>query len=188
MLDDVPSLLYPVGQPIVRLLLLAARGRLLDARDIGSAANPAVVAEATALLLFAGRDPLGATFDNGRGRQFTVVGVVSNVSHQIGGGERSVPAYVIPEHDMRRLTILLRTRSRSGPTLLADLRLQVGRLAPGEIVTVRQWTDSIATLTALRNPRFQTLVLGSFVALALGLTAMGVFGVVASSRLSLTPP
>jgi len=154
------------------------RGRLLDARDIGSAANPAVVAEATARLLFADRDPLGATFDNGRGRQFTVVGVVSDVSYQIGGVERSVPAYVFPEHDTRRLTILLRARSRGGPTLLADLRRQVGQLAPGDVVSVRQWTDSISALTELRNPRFQTLVLGSFAALALGLTAIGVFGVV----------
>ena len=153
-------------------------GRLPDARDIGSAANPAVVAEATARMLFADRDPLGATFDNARGRQFTVIGVVQDVSYQIGGGERSVPVYVLPEHDTRRLTIVLRTRSRGGPTLQADLRRQMGQLAPGEIVTIRQWTDSIAALTALRNPRFQTLVLGSFATLALGLTAIGIFGVV----------
>jgi len=152
------------------------RGRLPNIQDIGSATNVAVVAESTARLLFPGRDPLGATFDNGRGREFTVVGVVSDVRYAFG--QHPSPAYVIPEDATRALTIVVRTTTRR-PSLVVDLRRQAGQFAPGEIVTVNWWTDSIAAISEYRNPRFQTLVLGSFAALALGLTAIGVFGVVA---------
>lgn len=107
---------------------------------------------------------------------FTVVGVVSDVRYAFG--QHPSPAYVIPEGATRALTIVVRTTTRR-PSLVVDLRRQAGQFAPGEIVTVNWWADSIAAISEYRNPRFQTLVLGSFAALALGLTAIGVFGVVA---------
>jgi putative ABC transport system permease protein len=48
-------------------------------------------------------------------------------------------------------------------------------------VTGVWWSDAMDEQTAYRNPRFQTLVLGTFAGLALGLTALGVFGVVTSA-------
>jgi putative ABC transport system permease protein len=154
------------------------RGRLPNIQDIGSATNVAVVADSTARLLFPGRDPLGATFHNGRGRQFTVIGVVSDVSYHLSERDWPLPAYVIPEDATRALTIVVRTTTRR-PSLVVDLRRQVGQFAPGDVVAVDWWADSISAIGEFRNPRFQTLVLGSFAALALGLTAIGVFGVVA---------
>jgi ABC-type antimicrobial peptide transport system permease subunit len=63
--------------------------------------------------------------------------------------------------------------------MLAEARREVGLLAPETPVTGVWWSDSIDAQTAYRNPRFQTLVLGTFGALALGLTALGVFAAVA---------
>jgi putative ABC transport system permease protein len=40
------------------------------------------------------------------------------------------------------------------------------------------WSDSIDSLAAYRNPRFQTLVLGAFALLALVLAVMGIFAAV----------
>ena len=48
------------------------------------------------------------------------------------------------------------------------------------------WSDSIEGLAAYRNPRFQTLVLGTFGALSLVLTSLGIFAVVAFAVASRT--
>lgn len=46
-------------------------------------------------------------------------------------------------------------------------------------MTAAWWSDRIDALTPYRQPRFQALVLGGFAALALGLTALGIFAIVA---------
>ncbi len=92
--------------------------------------------------------------------------------------ESGPPAYVIPEDATRLLTLVVKTRGRQD-AILADLKREVGALAPGTPVTAAWWTESIAALTSYRNPRFQTLVLASFATLALVLCALGVFSVVA---------
>jgi ABC-type antimicrobial peptide transport system permease subunit len=51
-------------------------------------------------------------------------------------------------------------------------------VAPESLVNADWWSDAIDETTAFRNPRFQTLVLGSLACLALALTALGVFGVI----------
>jgi ABC-type lipoprotein release transport system permease subunit len=100
------------------------------------------------------------------------------VTQSIGGRDLP-PAYVVPGEEFFGIrTLVVRTRSRSEATL-ADVRRQIGAMAPGAPVTARWWSDSISAVTAYRNPRFQTLVLGSFASLALSLTALGVFGLVA---------
>jgi putative ABC transport system permease protein len=45
-------------------------------------------------------------------------------------------------------------------------------------MTTAWWSESIDSLAAYRNPRFQTMVLVCFAAFALVLTGLGVFGVV----------
>ena len=62
--------------------------------------------------------------------------------------------------------------------VLADIKAAVRTVAPDSLVTVAWWTDSIRDTNAYRNPRFQTIVLGTLGVLALMLTALGVFGVV----------
>lgn len=152
-------------------------GRLLDWSDIRNGADASVVSESAARTLFPGRDPLGATFLSGRGRQFVVVGVVADIR---GSLEREVspPVYVIPSEATRSLTLVVHTRARQGTTL-PGIKREISTLAPGILVRAEWWADTINSLSGYRNPRFQTLVLGTFAILALGLTALGVFGVVA---------
>lgn len=76
------------------------------------------------------------------------------------------------------MTLVARMRSR-GPHALEDVRREIAALAPGSPVTSVSWSDSINALAAYRNPRFHTLVLGTFAMLALVLTAMGIFAAVA---------
>jgi predicted permease len=153
------------------------RGRSPNWQDVQSGADVAVVSEAASRTLFAGRDPLNATFTNGRGRQFAVVGVVSDVRASLDG-DSGAPAYVIAGANTRMLTIVARVRGQQA-AVLAGIKRDMSRLAGGQPSTVEWWTDSISALTSYRNPRFQTIVLGTFATLALALMAVGIFGVVA---------
>jgi putative ABC transport system permease protein len=63
--------------------------------------------------------------------------------------------------------------------VLASLQREVSARAPESPVTAVWWTDRIEALTPYRQPRFQALVLGGFATLALGLTAIGIFAIVA---------
>ena len=75
------------------------------------------------------------------------------------------------------MSLMVQMRGKSDAAL-ADLKRELSALAPGTPVGAGWWSDEIGSNTAYRNPRFQTLVLGSFAALALGLTATGILGVV----------
>ena len=164
-----PGYFEAVGIPVVR-------GRLLTSGDMDG--DEAVVAESAVRALFPDRDAVGATFRTRQGRQFTVVGVVGDVQRSLG---RPMPplAYVLPAPDTTRgMTIVARMRNR-GSSALADARGEIAALVPGTPVTAVWWTDAIDALATYRNPRFQSLVLGTFAVLALVLTSLGVFAAVA---------
>jgi len=152
------------------------RGRLLDVNDARSGALVAVLSEAAVRALFPDRDPIGASVSTPSGGTFTVVGVVADIRRSLEQ-ESTHPVYVLPHEAIRMMTMVVRTRS-IGAATLADLKRDVAALSPNSPVGAAWWSESIAALTAYRNPRFQTVVLGSFAALALVLTATGILGVV----------
>ena len=147
------------------------RGRLPN--GLGEAA----VSESVARSLFAGSDPVDTAVQDLKGRQYRVTGIIADVRTQPDHG-LAASIYIVSGESTRELTLLVRTRVRH-PALLAELKREIGALAPGTPVLASWWTDSIGALTFYRNPRFQTLVLASFAALALGLTGLGTYGIVA---------
>jgi predicted permease len=157
------------------------RGHTFAPKDLRSDPDAAVVSASAARVMFAGRDPLGATFDNGRGRTFHVIGIVGDVrrSLDVQDERRLLPVvYVMPGASTRLLTVVAQTRDRSEATLAA-IKADVHALVPTSRVNA-DWLDDVVTeQTAYRNPRLQTIVLGGFAGLALVVTMVGVFGVVA---------
>jgi predicted permease len=153
-----------------------ARGRLPDWDDVAGGSDVFVVSESAARVLFPGRDPIGGVLAGSSGRQFTIVGIVSDVVKSLDRKSES-PVYVIPGDATRRLTVIARMRSHDDAAL-AEIKREVSALTPTTPVTAAWWADDISALTAYRNPRFQTIVLGSFAGLAIGLVAVGMFGVV----------
>ena len=152
------------------------RGRSFTSADIAGE-DAAVLSESAARALFADRDAIGANFRTREGRQFVVVGVVSDVKRSLTR-QLDPLAYVMPPPKMTRsMTLVARMRTQSAGALV-DARRQIGRLAPDIAVTAVWWSDSITASTPYRNPRFQTLVLATFAGLAITLTALGVFAVV----------
>ena len=152
------------------------RGRLIDASDVRSGADVAVVSEGAAKILFPDRDPLGAVLSNTRERSFVVIGVVGDVRTRFGD-DMTQPIYVLPGPGARMMSLMVRMRGK-GDAALAVVKRELSALAPGTPVGAGWWSDEIGSNNAYRNPRFQALVLGSFAALALVLTATGILGVV----------
>jgi hypothetical protein len=52
-----------------------------------------------------------------------------------------------------------------GDGVLADLKREIAPLAPRRPISAGWWADSVDTVSAYRNPRFQTIVLGGFAVL-----------------------
>ena len=157
--------------------LKAIRGRTWTHDDAATDPDSAVMSQSAAKTLFGERDPIGATFDNGRGRQFHVIGVVGDVRNAIDRDSAPI-TYAMPPPGRGLLTIVAKSRAR-GPAVLTDLKAEVRKVMSAGLVTVDWWEDTIASNNAYRNPRFQTIVLTGMAALALGLTALGIFSVVA---------
>jgi predicted permease len=153
-------------------------GRSFTADEVRSGALVAVVSERAARALFPGQDASGAVFTDVHGRAVTVVGVVSDVRQFVA--RESEPLVYAPTPEAIRLgalNIIARVTARNAE-LAERVRQRVAALVPGAVVTTGWWDDRMNALAAYRNPRFQSMVLGAFAAIALGLTALGVFGVV----------
>lgn len=59
-----------------------------------------------------------------------------------------------------KATPVVRMRTHDD-AILADLKTAVRAVAPESFVGATWWSDSISSITAYRNPRFQTIVLGA---------------------------
>jgi hypothetical protein len=166
----LPGFLEATGLPVVR-------GRLLTWDDVRTAPDAAVISEAAASLLFPQGVAVGQTIDNGAGRLSRVVGIVGDVRWGLAAEPRPT-LYVVPGRATRLLALVAKTSDLSDAGL-TRLRRAVGAVAPTMPVTVTRWRDRLNGSLSVVNPRFQTLVLSSFAAIALALTALGIFGVVA---------
>jgi putative ABC transport system permease protein len=153
-------------------------GRYFDERFSTNAERAVIINENLAHLLWPGLDPLGRKLVVGGGS--TVVGVVANVRHssleEAGGNEMYL--------DYRQggwSTLDMVVRSTRPPDSLApDVRAALADYDPalpnGEFRKLDQLVDD-----ALGAREFITRLLGFFSALALGLAAIGLYGVIACS-------
>jgi putative ABC transport system permease protein len=150
------------------------RGRMLEPRDGVGAPDVLLINEAAARRFFAGRDPVGqriSFWDRTR----EIVGVVANERFR-GVGEDAPPAAYPPiaQVPMTTATLLVRTTAEPG-TLVPALREAVWSLDPDLALSGiepldRTLSDSIA------RPRFTTVLLGVFAALAVLLASIGIHG------------
>jgi ABC-type antimicrobial peptide transport system permease subunit len=108
----------------------------------------------------------------------TIVGVVGDVHHD-GAGQAAKAELYLPQSQRpsRAMTLLLRGRSAPGdlaPLLRTEVRSLDADQPVGQVYTLETLqADSV------RAPRLFMLVFGVFAAVALGLAAMGIYGVMA---------
>jgi putative ABC transport system permease protein len=171
-----PQYFRTMGIPILR-------GRDVEDGDTANSAWVAVVSGSFVERYWPGQDPIGKTFVH-RGRPRTVVGVVGDI--KVRGLERNnepqiyLPALQAPEEFPPQFDpkdLVIRHTGRIDP-LLAAVR-QIVRAADPEqpISDVRTMDEVLARDTASR--RAQLEVLGAFAIVAVLLSGVGVYGLLA---------
>jgi putative ABC transport system permease protein len=193
-IDPMPRGLV-VAKPAVSADYFAAmgipilRGRAFDRRDGTDAPGVAIVTEQVARQLWPQEDAIGKRLKIGFGRPeeqpwLTVVGIAGDVK-QTGLGDRARPAVYMPidqaprDFLLRNLTFVARTDTPPA-AVAAAMRREIRAVDPNlpfdRVITMQDLLDD-----SVSEPRFRSIALGGFAAIALALVASGVLGVLAYS-------
>jgi putative ABC transport system permease protein len=163
------------------------RGRFFTTADHGSAPPVVMMAADTARRLFGEQDPLGRhirlpVLRDGRSgsEEMTVVGITANVKYS-GIDQTADDVIYLPfaQHPWRSVFLVARTQG-DPQTLAAQLQREIS--AVDRAITLAEVTtlDSILS-DATAQPRFRTLLLATFAALAMAIAGVGLYAVVAAS-------
>jgi putative ABC transport system permease protein len=155
------------------------RGRGFEATDTGTAPPVAIINETMASKLFPTQDPVGQHVRIGSapsGPWTTIVGVIGDVRHG-GLEEQPQPEMYINYLQGPPVSPFIVMRTAGDPSLLAEpVRAEMRRLDKN-IPLYDMRTMSTLRSDAISTRRFILLVVGAFGVLALGLAAIGVYGV-----------
>ena len=173
----VYSIVSPQSFAVLGIPILG--GRDFSTADGSNAPPTAIVNEALAKMAFPGEDPVGHMIIAGMDSlaPMTIVGVVGDI-RQRGPGEAASPEIYLPyeQHPLpsTALRILVRT-SVQPEAIIGTLRQRALAIAPDMPVNFTTLDARMADTVAV--PRFRTLLLMIFAALATLLTMAGVYGV-----------
>lgn len=165
----------------IRLL----EGRLFDARDIQDAPQAVIVNETLAKTFWPNQDPIGRHMRPGGAKDWcTVVGVVDDVKNagleRPAGTELYLPFRQPPGAGQTDMYVVLRARGGDPRALAGEVRGQMNDLDPSlPLADVRLMEDVLSRAEA--RPRFLTLLLSLFSAVALAIATLGIYGVVSYS-------
>jgi len=157
-------------------------GRPFEANEVGSAEEdpPVVINEALADQFFPGVNPVGKTlvFDYDVPRNLEIVGVVAN-TREGDPGTAALPVFFLPNRWRPRSSMTLFLRTQGNVTGLSASVRSVVRAVDSDIPppTIEKMDRHVDK--ALFAPRFRSLLLTSFALVALMLTAVGLYGVMA---------
>ena len=182
---DEPRMAIRAATPgyLETLRIPLRRGRMITAADTASAAQVAVISEAAALQYWPGEDPVGQRIrlhvSVGRPeREREIVGVVGDV--RAGRIEMApAPLVYVPhaQYPFEWMTVFL--RSAEDPLALAPMvRAQLSSIDRDVAIGPIRSGDALLH-EAVAQPRFRMRLLTFFAVTALGLAALGLYGVMA---------
>ena len=159
-------------------------GRVFTAADAVDSQPVAIVNEAFAHRYFGRQDPLGKRVKEGGADNWrAVVGVIADVKHS-GPAAEARPEVSMPYAQLepgfmstwsRGIYFVVRGRVPAN-ALVSSVRAQVAAVDPDVSLNEVQTMAALAS-DAVAEPRFRTVLLGAFAALAIVLASIGVFGV-----------
>jgi putative ABC transport system permease protein len=169
-----PAYLATLGVPLLA-------GRMLDAHDTVDKPAVAVVSQALAEKYWPGGSAVGRVMKRGGNQPglaptVEIVGVVGNVFDAGAGAPAGETVYVpFEQQSMRRAWIVLQGRGSLEATVAAGRRA-LRQVEPGiALYNVSPLGD--LAFQAIALPRLQVTLLGVFAVIAIGITALGSYGV-----------
>ena len=178
-----PGYFAALGVPLLR-------GRLFDGRDTESAPQVVVISDTMARRYWPGEDPVGRriTFNSGIPQEQQqvvggpgsreVIGIVGDVRH-LGLDEEPEPMFYTPhtqQPSYHTMTLVVRTAA-DVPGLAASVRAELRQMDGGVPLFQVRTVDQVLS-RVVAQPRLRAWLLALFAALAGGLAALGVYGVV----------
>ena len=156
------------------------RGRYFSEYDTKDSPHVTVINETLAQLYWPNENPVGHSIEMGAfgAGRCKIVGVVGDIRQTSLEDEPASGIYIpYTQEIMPWQTLVVRTKN-DPMTLAAPIRREVTALDPEQPVA------RVATMDELKEestalPRFRTLLLGSFASIALLLSAIGIYGVMA---------
>jgi len=165
------------------------RGRDFDTRDGGDTQQVAIINQALADQYFANQDPIGRQIKLGRaedtGRPWlTVVGVAGNAKTTSVFQEMgyvTVPAVYRPFLQQPQAAMSIFVRTHSNPYAIEEaLREKLSSIDNDIVLTdIKTMAERLWALQA--QPRFRTILLSVFAALAVTLAMLGIYGLLTQS-------
>ncbi len=160
------------------------RGRTFDERDQRRAPKVIIVTQSFADKYFPGEDPIGkhikpgAYDESGEPPWREIIGVVADIRAQ-ALGEKPAPAFYFPASQLFFGEPTLLVRSPADPSVVVSQVRDVLKQMDPEVplYDIKTMDDFLAL--SLGREKFQTVLLGIFAAIALALTAVGLYGVIA---------
>jgi putative ABC transport system permease protein len=167
-----------VGIPLIR-------GRVFTRQDQEKSSQVVIVNQTLARTIFGKEDPIGKriklginTIPGSTSQMREIIGVVGDVHHRSLRKDSGMEAY-LPETQtpLDELSVVVRTDG-DPRTLASAVREQVNQLDP-QLSVAKIYPMDHYVAASLAEPRLDTVLLGVFAAVALLLTAIGLFGMMA---------
>ena len=163
-------------------------GRLFDTRDREGAPRVAIISRALAERYFPNEDPIGKKLKFFGDEPWTIVGVAQNVKHRaLDSGSQPAQSRILFDAGIfipyaqahYGSTVGFAMRSKVVPMALSSsVRAAVHEIDPQQAIAKLRPMEAIVG-SSIAQPRFRTLLLGLFGALAVVLAVIGLYGVLA---------
>ncbi|HEV2911858.1 MAG TPA: ABC transporter permease [Pyrinomonadaceae bacterium] len=173
-----PDYFRALGIPLLR-------GRTFADTDTAEATPVAIISDTMARQYFAGQDPIGKRFRQGGPKEnnpfMEIVGVVGDVKYE-GLETKMQPAFYEPllQAPWGQMYMVVQSSTSDPLSLAPAIRREVAALNPDVPVAGINTMDQLLS-RSVAQPRFRTLLVAIFSAMALLLAAIGIYGVMSYS-------